>query len=371
MSDSDEDDASLAAAKFDSVFFAVDTKAKLDAGKPVEKEEEADKVLVASDKMYTEPTQEMKDHNVAVLKESEVNKVLSEKEDLKDVGGVFSGEVNEKNPLMAYCVAMLFHSSQEGVLELLRGTDKKTESTILPGLCGYPTHIGEHDEEAQKKVMTYLPGSFLKGVSKKMWPEMHGIYKEIQEKVGDSFQLQQGHLLFGWDKHTCFEFHQDTKEHKSEVHLSVIVELGMSQSSFAVAGAEKPFVYEKAGSFYAFDSNLWHRSGDSYSSTIKLAFFFSKVSHKAKKEDGVADGGAEEASTEEPKEPTGEVKNEESIDPAAISAEVQPSGAAGSSQEGAGAAGSSQKEAPDAAPSPAVKVKQEVKEPLKKRKVHA
>ena len=44
MSDSDEDDASLAAAKFDSVFFAVDTKAKLDAGKPVEKEEEADKV---------------------------------------------------------------------------------------------------------------------------------------------------------------------------------------------------------------------------------------------------------------------------------------------------------------------------------------
>ena len=55
--------------------------------------------------MYTAATPEQMNHNGSVLKESEVNTILTQKKDLKDVGGVFYGEVNENYALHSYWVA--------------------------------------------------------------------------------------------------------------------------------------------------------------------------------------------------------------------------------------------------------------------------
>ena len=51
------------------------------------------------------------------------------------------------------------------------------------------------------------------------------------------------------------------------------MELSDTQSSMCIAG-EEPMIYDGPGSFIAFDSEFWHRSGRSYPGTIKLALFF-------------------------------------------------------------------------------------------------
>ena len=341
MSDSDDDSPSLGAAKYDCIFFAMEAKNKVDAGTTLEYKKGAGGAQVAHSGMYAEPTDEMVAHNVKLLKGSNVNEALAYSNGLVNVGGVFEGCVNDKNALNTYCGAMQYHSQKDCALEVKRIFMKKEEVTILQGISGYPTHLGAHDDAAQKKVMTGLPGTFIKNTSKKMWPELHAIYAEVQEKVGDSFHLQLGHLLFGWDKHTCFEFHQDTKEtSKKPVHMTVVVELGMSQSSFAVAGATyDTFVYQKAGSFYAMDSNLWHRSDESYSSTIKLALFFTFAIPKAspikeKAEVKEEEEGAEKEDAEDSKKV--EKEDTKQVEPSAEVVVVDPPKEEGASSSHAG-----------------------------------
>ena len=330
MSDSDDDSPSLGAAKYDCIFFAMEAKNKVDAGTILEYKKGAGGAQVAHSGMYAEPTDEMVAHNVKLLKGSNVNEALAYSNGLVNVGGVFEGCVDDKNALNTYCGAMQYHSQKDCALEVKRIFMKKEEVTILQGIRGYPTHLGAHNDAAQKKVMTGLPGTFIKNTSKKMWPELHAIYAEVQEKVGDSFHLQLGHLLFGWDKHTCFEFHQDTKEtSKKPVHMTVVVELGMSQSSFAVAGHQNDSMqYQSAGSFYAMDSNLWHRSDESYSNTIKLALFFTFAVPKAspnKVKEEVK--GEEEDPKASPNKVKAEVKGEEEDpeDPKEDTKQVEPS----------------------------------------------
>jgi hypothetical protein len=86
--------------------------------------------------------------------------------------------------------------------------------------------------------------------------------------------------------------------------------------------------YQSAGSFYAMDSNLWHRSDESYSNTIKLALFFTFAVPKASPNKAKEEvKGEEEDPKASPNKVKAEVKGEEEDpeDPKEDTKQVEPS----------------------------------------------
>ena len=171
----------------------------------------------------------------------------------------------------------------------------------------YSNHVGVHDPTATQKATAIIPAQFVTQKAEIKWPALYKVYDFIRGAIGKpAFQLLSCNVLFGISKAVAFEYHQDSREHPPKlVHLSVCCELSDSGSSMRIAGATSnsklrlrisnpspvpifsgtsprlcaagqggPLEYDKIGTFFAFDSSLWHRSGRASTTTIKICFFF-------------------------------------------------------------------------------------------------
>ena len=89
----------------------------------------------------------------------------------------------------------------------------------------------------------------------------------VEQFYGTS-KLRYVDVLFNWNKHSFFTYHQD---HDGD--LSVIINLTHGEASMHVAGMEDA-TYHGIGSGHLFPGKLFHRSGAAPRRCVKLAMFF-------------------------------------------------------------------------------------------------
>ena len=226
--------------------------------------------------MYAKPTEEQAAFNNSIATSLTVQPLpeqgLKILQHLSNAAGlevkdtcVFAGRIDSADATKLACTLVEAYNEKEG------GIYKAGKT--FPGFNNYAQHIGRHDSDSQLVSSVIFKPSYLKKTSIAEWPELHKVFMEISAKLGESFEIVVSHVLFSKNQSVCFEYHQDTKDHAKNVDISVVVQLSTSKSTFNIAGMDS-FTYDSSGSFFAFPSCLWHRSGVACSDTIKIAFFF-------------------------------------------------------------------------------------------------
>ena len=135
-----------------------------------------------------------------------------------------------------------------------------------------------------------IAGNTSKRMSDKAMSQIASMYEE-------NVTCKAVHILFHWNAHSFFTYHQD-----QEGHISVIINLSPSDAYMHVAGCETA-KYNGIGSGHFFPSNVFHRSGDAPRRCVKVAIFYA-----LEKPQDVDEGGSSGVTNEEKKN---EVKTEE------------------------------------------------------------
>ena len=231
---------------------------------------------VVTDAQYDAATADMIAHNCRLCHESDVHIILVDKK--ANMGPdefirIFSGQVDVRSALQLAATLVENYNTDDGTLCV-----KHNRSiTEFKGFKNYPEHLGKHSEDAQSRSTIVIPATFVYKADKKGFQELSAVFKQVKDFVGKDFALVVSHVLFSSNNSCHFMYHQDAYEHGEVSDLSVIVQLSASKSTFHIAGNGTAFEYSKAGSFFAFDAKLWHRSGVNCEDTIKIAFFFKKA----------------------------------------------------------------------------------------------
>ena len=108
-----------------------------------------------------------------------------------------------------------------------------------------------------------ITGTYGKDLLKEVHSEARRIYKH-------NFSTVALDLLFHWNKHSFFTYHQDT-----DGDYACIVNLSHGESDFHVAGKETA-VYTGIGSAHLFPTKLFHRSGSATKRCVKVAIFLKR-----------------------------------------------------------------------------------------------
>ena len=88
----------------------------------------------------------------------------------------------------------------------------------------------------------------------------------------DSLSLTQVHVLFHWNDHSFFKYHQDDKG-----DVAVVVNLSPScETNFHIAGGGEALM-KTPGAAHMFPTSVFHRSGTAPRRCIKFVFFWSIV----------------------------------------------------------------------------------------------
>ena len=98
------------------------------------------------------------------------------------------------------------------------------------------------------------------------------VFALMTELFPDFVATSEGvHLLFNWNSHSLFTYHQDEKS-----MITVIVNLAPARSTFHIAGQEEA-EYKEPGDAVVLPSAVWHRSGVAQRRTVKVAYFFKLI----------------------------------------------------------------------------------------------
>ena len=101
-----------------------------------------------------------------------------------------------------------------------------------------------------------------------------GAVDTLLGKKGSAYEVTYTHVLFCFNAHTSYSFHQDAPDLKQKVDYTVMLMLSPGDSTMRVAGADEDFKYEFPGAACMFDAcALFHRSGTALLRTVKLCFF--------------------------------------------------------------------------------------------------
>jgi hypothetical protein len=84
-----------------------------------------------------------------------------------------------------------------------------------------------------------------------------------------SVALHDAHVLFHWNDHSFFTYHQD---HAGGA--AVVVNLSPCQTTFHVAGCEEDAKMDGPGAAHIIPAKIFHRSGKAPRRCIKVVFFF-------------------------------------------------------------------------------------------------
>ena len=226
---------------------------------------------VAATHNYKNATSDQLTDNGRISKASEVDKVLRMEKKIEVAGIAFKGAVSSDVALSLFESVIKNYSAEERALVF---RDSKRSDVVFHGFDQYPIHIAdEHKPEEQAAHNALIEPSFITNTTgqcaKNVWPELLAVYEEVKTMVDSKglFKLASSHLLLCKSTMMCWNYHQDSDgsaRHRNgkvkRVDLSVIVELSNSKSDFFIAGAPWALQYAAPGAFYAFDSDLWHRS---------------------------------------------------------------------------------------------------------------
>ena len=153
--------------------------------------------------------------------------------------------------------------------------------------------------------------------------------KAVAKAFSKNASIVAVHVLFHWNKHSFFTYHQDT-----DGDVTVIVNLMHGEAEMHVAGKDVA-KYDGVGSAHLFPAKLFHRSGAATRRCVKVAFFF-KLTDPADAEDLEAES-EEVAGPSTQSEVKAEVKDEvkPKVEAEDGEAEEPATSAPGTGEEGA------------------------------------
>ena len=324
-------------------------------------------IEVVTDKMYDMHSALQIESNDDTLRVSSddgpMNCVLDNMEDTTTevVNGAIEGQIPSDlaSSLLVDIVRAKTQTVKSGMG--LSFTSESRQTKHFEGIKNYTNHVGKHDAPTSTKASAIIPANWITKDAESKWPNLYEVFQMVQACVGTRFKLMICNILFGASNHVAFNYHQDTKEHSPlTVHLSVCCELSDSGSTMKIAGPWESLVYSKPGTYFIFDSALWHRSGIQFANTIKVCFFFAEeggFKHRGKylkhwnamfkppvKEEGgggsssgagpsglneqvqpaVAAPADEPAAAVKPDEPVVAAKTDEQVKPASTGEQVEP-----------------------------------------------
>ena len=88
---------------------------------------------------------------------------------------------------------------------------------------------------------------------------------------GEQVTLRVVHVLYHWNAHSFFTYHQD-----DDGHVTAIVNLSHGTASMHIAGKDTA-EYDGIGATHIFPAKVFHRSGPAPRRCVKIAFFFDKA----------------------------------------------------------------------------------------------
>ena len=109
--------------------------------------------------------------------------------------------------------------------------------------------------------------TILKGVGKRFVDQ---VAAEVQDLFQCKVSVKEIHVLFHWNAHSFFTYHQDDGE------ISAIVNLSDTRSEMHVAGFGVA-TYDGIGSGHIFPAKVYHRSSGAPRRCIKVAIFFERA----------------------------------------------------------------------------------------------
>ena len=99
------------------------------------------------------------------------------------------------------------------------------------------------------------------------------VVTSCKDKLSDECKrvvtLQEGHVLFHWNAHSFFSYHQDPKG-----DAAAVVNLSPGKTNFHVAGKDDNASMDHPGEVHFVPTKAFHRSGTATRRCVKLVLFF-------------------------------------------------------------------------------------------------
>lgn len=154
-------------------------------------------------------------------------------------------------------------------------------------------HIAEaavlaQNKREQKKTVVDLRGAhiikwmqslYLRRVYGLLQCELWGMPGADKRMKDSGYNLISITVLFFGNRSVVFTYHKDTANSECKPSqkptLTAVVQLTPDTTSMRVAGASEEAWFTEVGTFHAFPSAAWHRSGTATNHTVKLTFLWS------------------------------------------------------------------------------------------------
>ena len=122
--------------------------------------------------------------------------------------------------------------------------------------------------EQERCIFAMKPAAFKKVGSAEGIRLVKAAEESVKAVVGDSATLVEALILFHWNDHSFFTYHQDPRG-----DWVLLVNLSPATTDFHIAGTQGATM-ETAGEAHLFPTKVFHRSGKAPRRCVKVAFFF-------------------------------------------------------------------------------------------------
>ena len=156
-------------------------------------------------------------------------------------------------------------------------------------------NVARFENEKQNAcVFAFRNKSSLAGLSKRLQRVVDAALKHVESTFASQFEREtfavsvgQIHLVFGFNSHAHFLYHQDA----SEYTWTITVQLSPGASTIHIAGAPEDCLFESPGDAFLFPAQAYHRSGTKERRTLTMSIFF-KIVRSRTPEAGTSAEGA-------------------------------------------------------------------------------
>ena len=223
---------------------------------------------------------------------------------------------------------------RNGVLEIPASNKDASPHKVVGGWSNVYEGVVDQNKAKQQESVVVLPekGNHVQTLMQRMPPAQHlleelmfkmlderdGLFKEKLGKGRNKMKKRQVAFFFGVNRASSFEFHRDTVTNELSSAMNkedwagatTVTLLSSSRSSMQVAGGKEVY-YEKPGETVLFNADLFHRSGEAYPGTIKMAVHWVRPGEEPNGEGASASGEqSAAAAANEAAEPADEVQDD-------------------------------------------------------------
>lgn len=122
--------------------------------------------------------------------------------------------------------------------------------------------------EQERCIFAMKPAAFKKVGSAEGTRLVKAAEEAVKDVVGNSATLVETHILFHWNDHSFFTYHQDPRG-----DWVLLVNLSPATTDFHIAGTQGATM-QNTGEAHLFPTKVFHRSGKAPRRCVKVAFFF-------------------------------------------------------------------------------------------------